>query len=70
MIRDLIRSTRDIHIIFRLKSNRVNFPFEICIFASNVNKICKNNQILKCVSLKCSILFRPKTSTDVISAEF
>ena len=75
MIRDLIRSIRDIHITFRLKSNRVNFPLEICILTSNVNKICKDHQILKCVSLKCSMLFSlfyvvQKTSTDVISPEF
>ena len=65
---------RDIHIIFWLNFNRINFPFVICRFGSNANKMCKKYQNLKYVSVKCSmlpylVLFSPKTNADETPTE-
>ena len=38
------------HFLVKQTIIKVKFPFEICIFASNINKICKIDHILKCVS--------------------
>ena len=42
------------HINFWLNFNHLNVSFLICIFSSKQRKMCKNHQILKCVSVKCS----------------
>ena len=44
------------HISFWLNINHINFSSKMDIFVLNANKMCKNDQIIKCISLKFSLL--------------
>ena len=67
----ILYSIGDIHIIFWLSFNCVNFPFAMCIFASNANfahfnlyfesKICPNKELWLHFVMGMNILFRATT---------
>ena len=44
------------HINFWLKINHINYFPKMNIFVSNASKMCKYDHIIKCISLKFSIL--------------